>query len=105
MVDGIKLIVPQDVKPLFASEAILITEVREDKETKKRLAFLRIRFVDKVSGVVIADVVLDQYHAKGLLKALEGQLTRMKSILESKEPLGKLLQKPVETKTDTGYIG
>lgn len=93
------------IKPsrsVYAEEVMVINTIKAEKENDevKKQGFVRLTFIDTISGEAVADVTISSITAKALRKILNENLGRLEKDLQSTE------MPEVQVTTDsTNYIG
>ncbi|MBI5355609.1 MAG: hypothetical protein HZB68_04105 [Candidatus Aenigmarchaeota archaeon] len=94
------------VKPsgsMYAEEVMVINTIKSEKngEDVNKQGFMRLTFVDTLSGKAVADVTVSSITARALHKILSENIAKMEKDLKSKDAPEQI----VESKESTTYIG
>ncbi len=94
------------IKPsrsLYAEEVMVINTVKAEKdgEDVKKQGFMRLTFIDTLSGEAVADITVSNITAKALHKILSENLEKMDKDLKSKD----IPEQQVPMRDTTNYIG
>lgn len=96
-------IAKSSIQQIFADEALVMGAVKMGKTADgkvKKEGTVRIAFVDMTTMQPVAKIVVTLSTARGLMNALNAQVTRLEKDLESKEVSKKPSDEPLLT-----YIG
>lgn len=97
----IQLQIPIDVKPVFANDVNINTQLKGTK-TGRVTAVIRLQFFDRVTNRVLGDIAIDTCTAEALAKILNDKLIETDRVIKSKNPekeIKDMTEKPTEKST------
>lgn len=94
------------VKPsgsMYAEEVMVINTIKAEKngDDVNKQGFMRLTFVDTLSGRAVADVTVSSITARALHKILSENIEKMEKDLKSKD----VPEQKIEKRDSVNYIG